>query len=58
MEGLEMMYAKTVEDGRVQPTINNLIINVKRQRQEIYKLNEYLISNKSKSRVDRTSKID
>lgn len=49
-EGIEVIYAKTVEEGRIQPTINNLIQNVKKQRQEIYKLNEYLISNKVKSK--------
>jgi zona occludens toxin (predicted ATPase) len=55
-EGIEVIYAKTVEEGRIQPTINNLIQNVKKQRQEIYKLNEYLISNKGKSRSNYKSK--
>jgi hypothetical protein len=55
-EGIEVIYAKTLEEGRIQPTINNLIQNVKKQRQEIYKLNEYLISNKVKSKGNYQSK--
>lgn len=55
-EGIEVMYTKTVEEGRIQPTINNLIQNVKKQRQEIYKLNEYLLKTKPKSKKNYSSK--
>jgi hypothetical protein len=55
-EGIEVIYTKTMEGGRIQPTINNLIQNVKKQRQEIYKLNEYLLTTKGKQRINFKSK--
>jgi hypothetical protein len=56
-ESIDMLMSKTVQESKIQPTINEMIHNIRKQKEDLIQMNQFLNRNKFKRKNTQSNNL-